>query len=211
MGKRLFLLMCLFLLAGCSMPSAPKSAENLPPLVITAVAPTVTAYTSPNGSTYKQHTPKSTLRGITEQDFPAETPAVTVDPQKLNSFLSLAKKLEGSSYRAGGVTPSEGFDGGGFIYYCLNSVDVSVSSKTTEEHAKNESWTPFYSQMEAQAGDLLFFITGEQGEIDCVALYLGNDKMLYPSVSRNSVITVSSNTEYWKRHFALGRRIFPSA
>lgn len=210
----------LALLSACG-PQQEQAAASLTgsftraPFLITAAAPTVT----PERTTA---TPFITEEPVSlpyrTSAAPGETPAPTISPTPFitptpraasaEALCDLAKSLQDTPHAPGGSDPKVGFDTAGFVYYCLKELGVSVAKGTPRELADNDSWKKVSYLSSAKAGDLLFFVTGEEQEIDCVCIYLGNGKMTYPSTSRGAVITVSSDTEYWKNHFRLGRRIF---
>ena len=125
------------------------------------------------------------------------------------ALCDLALSLEDSPYLKGGYTDAQqGFDSPGFVYFCLNKMGETTPLLTPVGYANRTQWSRVDSLEAAQPGDLLFFITGQEMEIDCVSIYLGDGQMIYPSASRKGVIVVSTQTEYWKRHFQLGRRVF---
>lgn len=201
----------LVLLLGCASPDEVQQAASLTgsftrePMLITAAAPTITPLwqVSATATAAPTEPPATFAPGV-------EGTAATPTPKKATaeSLCALAEKLQDSPYAPNGSGPQEGFDTAGFVYYCLNEIGIYVPKRSPRGYAENEDWdeVPFLSS--AKAGDLLFFVTGEEQEIDCVCIYLGNGKMTYPSTSRGAVITVSSATEYWKNHFRLGRRPF---
>lgn len=125
------------------------------------------------------------------------------------ALCDLALSLEDSPYLKGGYTDAQqGFDSPGFVYFCLNKMGETTPLLTPVGYANRTQWSRVDSLEAAQPGDLLFFITGQEVEIDCVSIYLGDGQMIYPSASRKGVIVVSTQTAYWKRHFQLGRRVF---
>lgn len=206
----------LVLLLGCASPDEVQQAASLTgsftrePMLITAAAPTITPLwqVSSTATAAPTEPPVTFAPGV--EGTEAATLSVTPTPKKATaeSLCALAEKLQDSPYAPNGSGPQEGFDTAGFVYYCLNEIGIYVPKRSPRGYAENEDWdeVPYLSY--AKAGDLLFFVTGEEQEIDCVCIYLGNGKMTYPSTSRGAVITVSSATEYWKNHFRLGRRPF---
>lgn len=219
------LLLSLVLFCGCGQTYEQEAAAltgsfTREPMLITAAAPTITParHTATPVSTEKTvslptHTP---VLGTEEMSFPTSTPSqsllLTPSPTpkaaSASALCELVTALQGTVYAPGGDSPDTGFDTAGFVYYCLNEIGLNTPRRTVRGYAEHEEWDKVTYLSSAKAGDLLFFVTGEENEIDCVCIYLGNGKMSYPSTSRGAVITVSSTTEYWKNHFRLGRRVF---
>nr|MBN2277084.1 C40 family peptidase [candidate division Zixibacteria bacterium] len=56
-------------------------------------------------------------------------------------------------------------------------------------------------------GDLVFFAT-EGNDISHVGIFVGNDEFVHSS-SSSGIIISNINDEYWRKHFAGGRRILP--
>ncbi|MDO4544105.1 MAG: NlpC/P60 family protein, partial [Clostridia bacterium] len=138
------------------------------------------------------------------------TPSPTPDTDKAQQLCDYALTLLGQPYVRGGDNLDEdgGFDPGGFVYHCLNYVGESVSRRTSAGYSEVESWTLIESISELAPGDLLFFMTGTNTEINCVCIYLGDDRMIYPSSSELEVITTRLSSDYWTNGFVLARRVF---
>lgn len=219
----------LVLLLGCASPDEVQQAASLTgsftrePMLITAAAPTITPQWQVSATATAAPTEPPVTFAPAVKGTEAATLSITPTPPLMQitqlptptpkkataeSLCALAEKLQDSPYAPDGSGPQEGFDTAGFVYYCLNEIDIYVPKRTPRGYAENEDWDKVPYLSSAKAGDLLFFVTGEEQEIDCVCIYLGNGKMTYPSTSRGAVITVSSVTEYWKNHFRLGRRPF---
>lgn len=226
MKRRIALLILgLVLFCGCGQTYEQEAATltgsfTREPLLLTAAAPTVTPErntATPVATEKALSLPTYTpLTGTEEETFPPSTPnqsllltpSPTPEIASAAALCELVTALQGCLYAPGGDSPEDGFDTAGFVYYCLNEIGVNTPRRTVQGYAENEDWDTVSYLSSAKAGDLLFFVTGEEQEIDCVCIYLGNGKMSYPSTNRGAVITVSSTTEYWKNHFRLGKRVF---
>lgn len=234
-GVPLFVLSGVLLLSGCTQLYTEQDAAYLldsftkEPILITAAAPTITPQRSTATPLHTEdalslptHTP---LGGETEGDAtpdtwlptptPASTDQISLTPSptpapepNAKALLELVTALQDTPYCPDGDNPEDGFDTAGFVYYCLNEIGLKTPRRTARGYSEMKDWDTVTYLSSAQPGDLLFFVTGEEKEIDCVCIYLGNGKMTYPSTSRGAVITVSSTTEYWKNHFRLGKRLF---
>lgn len=219
------LILGLVLFCGCGQTYEQEAATltgsfTREPIFITAAAPTVTPerttatpVVTEKALSLPTYTP---LTGTEGERLPTSTPnqslLLTPTPTPVvasaSALCELVTALQDTLYAPNGDSPETGFDTAGFVYYCLNEIGLRTTRRTVQGYAENEDWDTVPYLSSAKAGDLLFFVTGEEQEIDCVCIYLGNGKMSYPSTSRGAVITVSSTTEYWKNHFRLGKRVF---
>lgn len=228
-GISLFLLSGALIFSGCAQSYEQDAAYLLDsftrePMLITAAAPTITPQrsTSTPVSTEKAlslptHTPLAgeATPGLVDitptptlEILPRLTPTPTPAVASASALCEVATALQDAPYAPNGNDPENGFDTAGFVYYCLREIGLNPPRRSARGYSEMEDWDTVTYLSSAQAGDLLFFVTGEEQEIDCVCIYLGNGKMTYPSTSRGAVITVSSTTDYWKNHFRLGKRIF---
>ena len=111
-------------------------------------------------------------------------------------------------YRRGGTSEEDGFDPGGFVYYCLNAVGVKVRHKTSKGYSEMTDWQQVESMDDLEVGDLCFFTTPGNDAVNCVCIYLGENRMIYPSSGEGKVITAKINTNYWEEAFTFARRVF---
>ena len=139
---------------------------------------------------------------------PSAEPTATPDGTQVERLLTLAESLLDTPYLKSGRTPEEGFDPGGFIYYCLNNVGLDVGKTNSYGYSNKEEWTKIESMDDIQPGDLLFFKTGESEDVNCGTIYLGGNEMIYPSYGEGKVIRTKSNSTYWQDAFVLARRVF---
>lgn len=130
------------------------------------------------------------------------------DQTKAEAFCETAKSCLDYPYARGGKSPDNGFDPGGFVYYCLNQVGVKVRHKTSKGYSEVEDWQRIDSIDELEPGDLCFFMTSGNESVNCVCIYLGDRKMIYPSTSEGKVITTKITSNYWKEAFVFARRVF---
>ena len=147
----------------------------------------------------------------TETPAPTDTPAPTETPTpnrtKSEQLCDAARAQLDVPYVRGGTT-ADGFDPGGFVYYCLNQVGVNVRHKTSKGYSEYTDWQKVESMDDLVPGDLCFFMTGDNESVNCVCIYLGDGQMIYPSSSQGKVIVTKINTDYWKEAFVFGRRVF---
>lgn len=145
---------------------------------------------------------------------PAETPAPTAIPTATPDDVSggemlimIAQQYVNYPYTRGGKSPDAGFDPSGFVYWCLKEMGQNVKRRTSAGYAEEEGWTKITRFSDLLPGDLLFFRTGDNENINCVCIYLGDNRMIYPSTSKGVVIVTEINS-YWTKAFQWARRVF---
>ena len=148
----------------------------------------------------------------TEAPTEAPTPAPTATPEpnrtEAEKFCDVAKSLIDMEYKRGGTKLETGFDPGGFVYYCLNKVGVKVRHKTSKGYSEYDAWQRVDSIDDLEPGDLCFFMTPGNDSVNCVAIYLGKDQIIYPSSGEGKVITNKITSSYWTEAFVFARRVF---
>ncbi|MBR0508194.1 MAG: C40 family peptidase [Clostridia bacterium] len=185
-------------------PSPAPEADALPPVT---EAPTVAPTAVPTPEPTEVPTPEPTEEP-TEAPTEAPTPTPAPNRTKAEQFCDLAKSLLDLPYQPGGKTPDAGFDPGGFTYYCLNEVGVKVRHKTSKGYSEYDEWMLVTSMDDLEPGDLCFFMTPGKDSVNCVCIYLGDGKMIYPSSGEGKVITAKITDKYWKESFVFARRVF---
>ena len=144
---------------------------------------------------------------------PAETPAPTAIPTATpdvsagEQFIMVAQQYINYPYARGGKSPETGFDPSGFVYWCLQQMGQSVKRRTSAGYAEEDRWEKITRFSDLEMGDLLFFKTGDNENINCVCIYLGSNMMIYPSTSKGVVIVTEINS-YWTKAFQWARRVF---
>lgn len=148
----------------------------------------------------------------TAEPTAAPTPEPTATPEpdrtKAEQFCDVAKSYLDTEYRRGGTEPESGFDPGGFVYFCLNKVGVKVRHKTSKGYSEYESWQRVDSMDDLEPGDLCFFMTPGNENVNCVCIYLGGGQIIYPSSGEGRVITNKITSKYWTEAFVFARRVF---
>ena len=148
----------------------------------------------------------------TEAPTEAPTPAPTATPEpnrtEAEKFCDIAQSLLDVEYKRGGTKLETGFDPGGFVYYCLNKVGVKVRHKTSKGYSEYDAWQRVDSMDDLEPGDLCFFMTPGNDSVNCVAIYLGGDQIIYPSSGEGKVITNKITSKYWTEAFVFARRVF---
>ncbi|MBR0356145.1 MAG: C40 family peptidase [Clostridia bacterium] len=221
------LLFCALLLTGCGVEptNIVNDVNKDEPIRIVAVAesilpakpePTATPVITlpptkaPTATPTATPTPKPTAAPTPE---PEETPAPTADPtptpdvDKGLQLVMVAEQYINFPYTRGGKSPETGFDPSGFVYWCLREMGLKVKRRNSAGYAEEEGWDKITRLSELMPGDLLFFRTGDNENINCVCIYLGDSRMIYPSTSKECVIVTEINS-YWTNAFQWARRVF---
>ncbi|MCL2695774.1 MAG: C40 family peptidase [Clostridiales bacterium] len=213
----------LFGLIGCQGEGLP-GGENLP-LQLIVEAPTE----APQAETVAiatAHVEPATPEPLplptpTPEPPPTDTPEPTLDPEadptptpdpgavsdKAQQLANLALSLIGKPYQRGGITP-QGFDTSGLVYYCLNEMGEKTARQTSKGFSETSSWKKINDTKHLQPGDLIFYMTGESTEINCVCIYVGDGQMVYASTSEGAVVKDSITKKYWISSFAFAKRVF---
>jgi murein DD-endopeptidase len=110
----------------------------------------------------------------------------------------------GRPYRYGGTTP-DGFDCSGLVRYVYAQAGVSMPRSTREQHDAGKKIRISH----AQPGDLLFYRFSGRGNVDHVAIYLGNGQAVHAPSSGRSVIVASVSDPSWQKRFVDAVRVIP--
>jgi cell wall-associated NlpC family hydrolase len=117
-------------------------------------------------------------------------------------LVGTALQLLGTPYRAGGRTPTEGFDCSGFIAWVFGRVGLAVPRTVRSQYEASQP----VDRVEARAGDLLFFDPGRTGEPTHVALALGDGRFVHAPSSRGVVRIEPLAAGYWASRYVGARR-----
>ena len=111
----------------------------------------------------------------------------------------------GRPYRYGGTTP-DGFDCSGLTRYVYAQAGVSLPRSTREQHDAGKT----IKINQAQPGDLLFYRFGRSGgNVDHVAIYLGNGEAVHAPATGRTVIVASVGDPWWEKRFVNAVRVIP--
>lgn len=130
-------------------------------------------------------------------------PSAVVPTVSDNSLAAeVAASMIGKPYRAGGMTPGEGFDCSGLVHYAYSILGVDLPRTAATQRSAT---SPVSAGNEA-VGDLLFFRLGRG--IDHVGIYYGDGHFVH-APSRGKTVTLSRLDEsYWRQHLAgVGRPV----
>jgi peptidoglycan DL-endopeptidase LytE len=151
-------------------------------------------------------------RGVTVHARPTNTAssparrAPTAASATAASVLATAKRYLGTHYRYGGESPTTGFDCSGFVQYVFGRQGVQLP-RTSRLQAQAGTALPL-DVSALQPGDLLLFASTGR-EVNHVAIYVGNNRMLHSSAGAGRVVyedlTTPRGRWYLKRHVASRR------
>ena len=134
---------------------------------------------------------------------PTEAPTAPPPSDKGEAVAALAKSLVGTPYLLGGDGP-DAFDTTGFIRYCFAENDIVVSRSLSEQAAAGEE----VPVEDLRPGDVLFFWTVNEGEVEYPAIYIGGGKMVAARNSEHPVSEMPFKSEYFQERFLFARRYY---
>ena len=205
------LLFCALLLTGCG--GEPTHIVNdlntSEPIRIVAVAESQVPVTpTPEVTPVPTELPtKAPTPAPTDTPAPTAEPTPTPDVSRGEQLAMIAEQYINYPYTRGGKSPDTGFDPSGFVYWCLKEMGLDVKRRNSAGYAEEDGWDKINLLSELATGDLVFFRTGDNENINCVCIYLGDNRMIYPSTSKGVVIVTEINS-YWTNAFQWARRVF---
>jgi peptidoglycan hydrolase-like protein with peptidoglycan-binding domain len=119
------------------------------------------------------------------------------------SIAKTAREYLGCKYRYGGSGPSS-FDCSGFTKFIYEKFGINLPRSSSEQASIGTK----VSRDELQVGDLLIFSNTYRTGPSHTGIYLGNNKFIHASTSTKGVIISDLNSDYYRKHFSYGRRVF---
>ncbi|WP_248929503.1 C40 family peptidase [Paenibacillus hamazuiensis] len=116
--------------------------------------------------------------------------------------VSIVKKMVGKDYDAGSESPSQGFDASGLIFYVYDLLDYNMPRGLSAQYKMNKPLIKSLSSV--KEGDVLFFGSGSTPNTS--GIYIGNDKMILASKSKDEVIIQPINSTF-EKSFIGARRV----
>ncbi|WP_110112135.1 NlpC/P60 family protein [Bacillus sp. CGMCC 1.16541] len=116
-----------------------------------------------------------------------------------------ALQLVNAPYQEGGQSEEEGFNSSGFIKYVFaQALNIPMPRFLSEQLSVGTE----VDRGNLQPGGVLFFSSTMDGSPSSAGIYIGNDKMVYPSPSQNKVVTTSvESSSFWSARFLKANRI----
>lgn len=117
------------------------------------------------------------------------------------NIIENAYLLVGLPFKMGGSSPSEGFDGSGYVQYVFGESGIALPRTVDEQYDVGSR----ISKEELLPGDLVFYSTDGPGATFC-GIYSGDGKFIY-SGTTNGVTEGEAFGPYWNERFYGARRI----
>ncbi len=142
-----------------------------------------------------------------------KTPKPTEKPSNSGSYeTSVEGYIEAAMDQLGKpyVWSEEGpdsFDCSGLVYYSLRLAGISTGRYNAVGFSQVSSWEAVTSLSNCRRGDLLFYKSDTNPEVNHAGIYLGNGQFVHASSSAGKVM-ISTTTGYYERNFVIARRIF---
>lgn len=125
------------------------------------------------------------------------------------STLATADRYVGVRYAWGGDAPGEGFDCSGFVRYVFARSGIGLPRVSRDQRWAGE---PVPARVSALLpGDLMFY-AGEDGVVDHVAIYAGDNRIIHSSSSGGGVAYDDLSTRrgrYYATRMVAARRVIP--
>jgi peptidoglycan DL-endopeptidase CwlO len=120
---------------------------------------------------------------------------------KINSIINIANQNIGVRYQWGGTSPTTGFDCSGFTSYVFAQSGITLPRISRDQF--NIGTSVNYTGL--QQGDLVFFSIANNGIVDHVGIYLGNNQFINASSSKG--VTIYTIGPYWQSILLGGKRV----
>ncbi len=122
-----------------------------------------------------------------------------------SAVIGVATRHLGKPYVYGASGPSA-FDCSGFTSYVFRELGVSLP-RTAATQANCSTGIKITSRNALKPGDLVFF-SNSNSNLGHAGIYIGGGQFIHASSSKKRVVIESIDSDYRRRHFRWGRRIF---
>ncbi|OPJ55517.1 C40 family peptidase [Alkalithermobacter paradoxus] len=137
------------------------------------------------------------------QSVKEETRPVVSRGTTRSNVIQIANSQLGTRYVWGGSSPN-GFDCSGFVLYTYRA----ALGRNLPHSSRDQSREGVYVEKQnLELGDLVFFDTSNDRNINHVGIYIGNGQFIHASSSRRQVIVSSLSEGYYQRTYVTARRI----
>jgi len=129
--------------------------------------------------------PSNSYKPISQPTLPESEARKTIVEQAINQI--------GKDYQPGGVSPREGFDCSGLVFYSYLQAGKLLPRRSEEQY--------IYAQKikKPKEGDLIFFSTNPKNKnIDHVGIYLGDELFIHAPGRKKAVSTSKLTEPYWQ-------------
>lgn len=135
--------------------------------------------------------------------------AERISPQTAAKMRTVLHRLEsqlGKPYLWGGVSPRDGFDCSGLVFYAFNHVLERKLPRTANGMYQDNNLKSIHRKSLKQ-GDLVFFNINQRPGADHVGVYLGDGRFIEaPRTGLNIRISQLSDN-FWQTHYLGARRV----
>ncbi|WP_319778271.1 C40 family peptidase [Maridesulfovibrio sp.] len=120
------------------------------------------------------------------------------------SIVKIARIQIGKPYKWGGVSPDEGFDCSGLVWWVYRRHGIEVPRVSWQQ--KNAG--KYVRRSDMQAGDIVLFKIPGQSKSLHTGIYTGNGySFVHSPKSGHSVREESMDKSYWRKYFIGARRV----
>lgn len=143
--------------------------------------------------------------GANDQPPPLYTASIQSSSDAVNEsdtskrIILRAQELIGTPYKWGGTSEETGFDCSGLLVYLFRS-EAGVELPRTTKVMINEGF-PRIDRADLQPGDAVFFKHGDQGQVNHVGLYIGNNQFIHSPRTGKTIRTDSLDNRYWNERY----------
>ena len=148
---------------------------------------------------------EATTAPTEETTVPTEAttvPTVSGDSGQENGIAQTALAQVGKPYKSGGNGPDD-FDTSGFVYYCLKQ-NGQISKRLKLKQLVQEGTE--VAREDLQPGDVVFFWTSNEGEVEYAGIYVGDGKFVAARNEQNPVSELSLDNNYFSKRYLTARR-----
>ncbi len=138
---------------------------------------------------------------------PKPTKKATATPKKdtrIDKFIAAANSKIGCEYVLGAKGPNK-FDCSGFVYWCLKQAGVGGTRLNAYGYSRKSNWKLIESIGRLKRGDILFFRSDSNKNVNHTGIYVGGGNMIDAS-SGNGKVVKRPISAYFKRNFVCARR-----
>ena len=116
-------------------------------------------------------------------------------------IAATAKSQLGKPYRRGGISPRQGFDCSGLVYWACAQHGIAVPRTSKEQADVGHKVT----RSALRPGDIVVFKSLWSGYHS--GIYLGQGRFIHSPRPKTRVRIESLDLDYWKKRFVEGRRV----
>lgn len=117
-------------------------------------------------------------------------------------IVAVAKEMLGQPVVWGGASPAQGFDCSGLVQYVYKQAGIHLPRTADIQFLVGRT----VSQSALQPGDLVYFTTYEPGASH-VGIYIGKNKFIHTSFSKNVVAIADMNDRYFVQRYYGAKRV----